>query len=72
MTPHSVPRPGRSARKVGSVLGALMISASLAACVTNEESGNPDGWVDTLPHPVTPLQERLPQEYRASRHNTAS
>ncbi|MEJ6548620.1 ABC transporter substrate-binding protein [Corynebacterium sp. USCH3] len=72
MTPHSVPRPGRTARRVGSVLGALMLSTSLAACVTNEESGNPDGWVDTLPEPVPALQDLLPREYRDSGRISAS
>lgn len=72
MTPLPVPRPGFIARSVGSVLGALMLSTSLVACVTNEESGNPEGWVDTLPEPVPELQELLPQEYRDSGRISAS
>ncbi|AGP30640.1 hypothetical protein A606_04955 [Corynebacterium terpenotabidum Y-11] len=35
----------------------------LTACVTNTESANPEGWVDTLPDPVPELQALLPDGY---------
>lgn len=49
-----------------------MLSTSLAACVTNEESGNPDGWVDTLPEAVPELEELVPQQYRDAGRISAS
>lgn len=65
-------RTGRTARRVVSVLGALMLSTSLAACVTNEESGNPDGWSEPLPDAVPELQELVPQQYRDAGSISAS
>lgn len=50
----------------------ITLAATLASCVTNEESGNPDGWVDTLPEAVPGLAELVPQEYRDSGRIAAS
>lgn len=51
---------------------AVALTATLSACVTNEESGNPDGWVDTLPDAVPELQDLVPQEYRDTGRIAAS
>ena len=51
---------------------AVTLTATLTGCVTNEESGNPEGWVESLPDPVPELQELLPQEYRTSGRIAAS
>lgn len=49
-----------------------MLSTSLVACVTNEESGNPDGWSEALPETVDELRELLPPEHRDSGTISAS
>lgn len=68
-------RPLRRARGITAFAGTLMavtLTATLTGCVTNEESGNPEGWVESLPDPVPELQELLPQEYRTSGRIAAS
>lgn len=71
MTTSTSSRRSRAGRRrhrpTRSVIAAVALTASVAgltACVTNTESANPDGWVDTLPDPVPELQALLPDQYR--------
>ncbi|WP_010122154.1 ABC transporter substrate-binding protein [Corynebacterium nuruki] len=54
----------RRTRPVLAAVAVAAVAASLAGCVTNEESANPEGWVSERPEPVAALQDLLPDDIR--------
>lgn len=40
------------------------LALTLGACVTNEELGNPDGWVEILPETQPELAALVPSDIR--------
>jgi polar amino acid transport system substrate-binding protein len=54
----------RRSRTVLAAVAVAAAAASLAGCVTNEESANPEGWVSERPEPVAALQDLLPDDVR--------
>ena len=60
---HSHPRS--LARTVAKGTLAILLSASLAGCVTNEELGNPEGWEEILPAKNPQLAALVPPDVQA-------
>mgnify|MGYP001636417972 FL=1 len=60
---HSHPRS--LARTVAKGTLAILLTASLAGCVTNEELGNPDGWEPILPAKNSELAALVPKDIQA-------
>lgn len=54
-----------STRRTASLLFAtLALGSTLTACVTNSETGNPDGWQEIKPAPVPEIQAMVPEAIR--------
>lgn len=51
-------------RRIAQVTCALSLTTVLAACVTNEELGNPDDWQEVRPQAVPELQKLLPEDIK--------
>ena len=51
---------------------ALMLTATLGACVTNEETGNPEGWKPILPDTDPALAKLVPPDIAARKTVTAA
>ncbi|KAB1551228.1 transporter substrate-binding domain-containing protein [Corynebacterium sp. zg254] len=54
----------RYSRAAGAGLLACAMALTLGACVTNEEQGNPEGWVRIAPEPVPELAALVPDKIR--------
>lgn len=61
---RSAGRLGVFPRMALTTVTLLATAGCLVSCVTNTESGNPEGWVSTLPAPAPRLQHLLPEEYQ--------
>lgn len=57
-----ISRPRSLVRSVAGGTLAILLSASLAGCVTNEELGNPEGWEEILPAKNPQLAALVPPE----------
>lgn len=60
-----ISRPRSLVRSVAGGTLAILLSASLAGCVTNEELGNPEGWEEILPAKNPQLAALVPPEIQA-------
>lgn len=60
-----ISRPRSLVRSVAGGTLAILLSASLAGCVTNEELGNPEGWEEILPAKNPQLAALVPPETQA-------
>ncbi|MDK8889885.1 ABC transporter substrate-binding protein [Corynebacterium macclintockiae] len=60
-----ISRPRSLVRSVAGSTLAILLSASLAGCVTNEELGNPEGWEEILPAKNPQLAALVPPEIQA-------
>lgn len=60
-----ISRPRSLVRSVAGGTLAILLSASLAGCVTNEELGNPEGWEEILPAKNPQLVALVPPEIQA-------
>ncbi|WP_426707330.1 ABC transporter substrate-binding protein [Corynebacterium auriscanis] len=54
--------PKTKLRVAAQALSALMLASTLGACVTNEETGNPEGWQQILPAKDPELAQLVPKE----------
>lgn len=60
-----ISRPRSLVRSVAGGTLAILLSASLAGCVTNEELGNPEGWEEILPAKNPQLAALVPPDVQA-------
>lgn len=56
---------GRRARRIAAAILSLGLSASVAACVTNEEDGRPEGWKPVTAAADPSLEALVPADVRA-------
>lgn len=51
-------------RRIAGLLSTLALASTLTACVTNSESGNPEGWQEIKPAAVPEIQAMVPAGIR--------
>lgn len=51
-------------RSIAGLLATVALASSLTACVTNEETGNPEGWQEIKPAAVPEIQAMVPDNIK--------
>lgn len=69
---HTRKRVRRFSRMMGGALTAIAVAASLAACVTNSEGGQPEGWQEITPAAAPEVQALVPPEIKQRGYLTMS